>query len=494
MTKRIFSIVLALVMVLAMGTVALVSVSADLAELPEQAEGTYRYYFYLPEDWKNDFTAETGNTAGVYIWEGDLLTSGWPGDPITPADFDGVYYVDCPTTTTSIIFNNYLDGGQDISEPRYPAAIQTINIGTEYYDPEENPYYPEGTENFDGMIFVTDYSQIDYSDYSHKMIIGGTWFYYYGNGEYGTSKVKGESEVMTDPHLRMDLELPYDAGDPYATTAPTEEPSSTVPTTAATTTAPTATTTTTPVEPPKGCDTDITVGETVKSACIGDTITYTMNVTAAELFENVQAVVTYDSTMLQLVRKGNDDVYEEEIACPALGDAIFNADVDGIVKFNASKVKGYNFKEGDVLVTLDFVVLAEGETAISTVIEEMTIKGDGTQSYFAGGQAVITEGITVTEELKVPVHEFPTTAPITTAPKTTVKETEVPKTTVKGTEVPKTTVGAADPDPTNVVGTTAPAGSSDPVGTGAAAYIYIAIAIMAMAACAVVVLRKKANG
>ena len=49
MSKKILSIVLALVMLLTMGTVALVSVSADLATIPEQPADTYRYYFYSRE-------------------------------------------------------------------------------------------------------------------------------------------------------------------------------------------------------------------------------------------------------------------------------------------------------------------------------------------------------------------------------------------------------------------------------------------------------------
>ena len=65
MSKKIISVLLALVMVLAMGTVALVSVSADLATLPEVAEGCNRYFFYMPPQWYNDYA----ETAGIYWWE-----------------------------------------------------------------------------------------------------------------------------------------------------------------------------------------------------------------------------------------------------------------------------------------------------------------------------------------------------------------------------------------------------------------------------------------
>ncbi len=495
MSKKILSIVLALVMVLAMGTVALVSVSADLAALPEQPADTYRYYFYMPTQWLNDSTATTGDTAGIYWWEGTDACGGWPGYQANAADVAGVYYYDVPTDVTTIIWNNFFDGGSDTSAPYYKDAIQTRNIGTEYYDAGESELYPEGTENFDGMIYVTDFAIYDYNDYSGKMQFGGEWFYYYGNGEYGTSKVKGESEIRTAAVSNEELGMPNEV--PPTTEATTTEPEIITTTEAA----PIVTTTeAAPVEPeqPAGCTTDITfAGTEVKSACVGDTITYTMDLTAARLFENIQAVVTYDSTVLELVRIKSDDPdvadweVEGPVRCPNLDGVIFNAGTDGLVKFNASKVAGYNFKEAKNLVTLEFTVIAEGAAAISTVIEEMTIKGDGTESYFTGGQAVITDGITIVEDLEVPVHIFTTEEKTTvTVEKTTAT---VEKTTATAADV-KTTATAGEPatNPTVVTGTTADQGADAPT-TGAAAYIYIAIAIMAMAACAVVVLRKKAN-
>ena len=198
MSKKILSIVLALVMVLAMSTVALVSVSADLADLPEKAEGTKRYFFYMPEQWKNDYAY----TAGIYWWEGTDACSAWPGYEATPADVDGVYYYDVPADVTTIIWNNYLDGGTDMTLPIYQAAVQTKNIGSEYYEPGESDNYPDGLDDvigFDGMIYVTDFSKTEISDYSGKMTYAGEWCYYYGNGEYGFSPVEGDGEVFTDP-------------------------------------------------------------------------------------------------------------------------------------------------------------------------------------------------------------------------------------------------------------------------------------------------------
>ncbi len=201
-------VVLAVRIVPFIGTNILMNNSADLSGLPEVGSDTYRYFFYLPDEWKNDSTATTGNTAGIYWWEGTDACGSWPGYAANKADVEGVYYYDVPTDVTTIIWNNFFDGGADISAPYYADAIQTCNIGSEYYDAGESERYPDGTDNFDGMIYVVDYNICDYSDYSGKMTFGGEWFYYYGNGEYGTSKVRGESEIFTSDATNKHIALP----------------------------------------------------------------------------------------------------------------------------------------------------------------------------------------------------------------------------------------------------------------------------------------------
>ena len=483
MSKKILSIVLVLVLVLSMGTVALFTASASLEDLPEQPADTYRYYFYLPEKWLNDSTATTGNTAGIYWWEGTDACSAWPGYAANKADVDGVYYYDVPTDVTTIVWSNFFDGGADTSAPYYKDAIQTRNIGTEYYDPGESERYPDGTDNFDGMIYVVDFGICDYNDYSGKMQFGGDWFYYYGNGEYGTSEVKGESEIrnssVIDPSIPMpDETLPTDpvVTDPVVTDPVVTDPVVTDPVvTDPVVTDPVVTdpVVTDPVVEDK-CDTNITIGDETKSACIGETITYTMNLEAAELFEDFQATITYDAEILELATTKSTE------ACPnVVSGLIFNAKNAGEIKFNGVYLDGYDFTEEKVFVTLQFTVKAAGDATIDTLIEEMTmLTGD---SYFTDGEPSVTEGITVTEELVVPEHP---TQPVVTDP--VVTDPVVTKPVV--TEPVTTT-----PDATSATGTNATEAPNTP-GTGATAYLYIALAVVAMAAAAVVVLRKKVNG
>ena len=162
---------------------------------------TYRYYFYMPDEWLNESTATTGNTAGIFWWDGTNGYNVWPGVPAKKGDVEGVYYYDVPTDVTNIVWNNYFDGGNDIYAPYYPDDIQTVQINVQFYWPDESELYPDGLDNFDGMIYVVDFTRYDYNDYSGKIVFYGEWFYYYGNGEYGTSKVRGESEIYTDSAL-----------------------------------------------------------------------------------------------------------------------------------------------------------------------------------------------------------------------------------------------------------------------------------------------------
>ena len=149
---------------------------------------TNRYYFYKPGPW---IDSKYSDTVGIYWWDGTDACTSWPGYEAEKADIEGVYYYDVPKDVTTIIWNNFLDGGMDDQAEIYHYAYQTNNIPCEYYDPEECVLYPEGNESFDGMIFVCN-TMIYVSDLSAKTTYNGTWYYYYGNGEYGITPEKGD--------------------------------------------------------------------------------------------------------------------------------------------------------------------------------------------------------------------------------------------------------------------------------------------------------------
>lgn len=140
---------------------------------------------------------------------------------------------------------------------------------------------------------------------------------------------------------------------------------------------------------------EIVAGGKTYYANAGEKVTYEVWITAEELFEDIQAVVTYDAENLELLPVTAKDSF------PGLNSSlIFNAKNPGAVKFVSTNLNGYNFTENGVLVTLTFEVKNTAHSEINLVIEEMTLKGDGTQSYFTDGKPSITKGISVTEILK----------------------------------------------------------------------------------------------
>ena len=160
----------------------------------DEEKTTYRYYFYKPAYWKAN---EHSDTVGIYWWEGSSAPGYWPGYEAHKADAEGVYYYDVPSNVSVIIWNNFVDGGTDPDAEIYKLAYQTTNIGSEYYAAGECAAYPNGTKNFDGMIFVVASDVTSVNELSAKYADEGMWYYYYGNGEYGITPEKGKNFYTT---------------------------------------------------------------------------------------------------------------------------------------------------------------------------------------------------------------------------------------------------------------------------------------------------------
>ena len=213
MTKKLISLLTAAMLVISMAAVALPSVSAAVdengcyvpSEEVKQDVGTNRYYFYMPSEWISDDYKEETSHAGIYWWEGTDVCGAvdvynpdslkWPGYLAQKGDVEGVFYVDCPIDVTTIIWNNHFNGGEDSSDPMFELAAQTVNIGAEYYAPGESDLYPDGTDSFDNMIYVCDPTRTFINELSGQKTYGGEWYYYYGNGQYGTHPTLEEAEA-----------------------------------------------------------------------------------------------------------------------------------------------------------------------------------------------------------------------------------------------------------------------------------------------------------
>ncbi len=238
--KRYLSILLVVVMMLSIfsciGTSAYGWDSPEIMTVDEALEmyelefgerpETYRYYFLMPNGRNGDKgdTFESGyydkyapswytelpdgtpatNTAGIYWWGSGVADPvAWCGYiPSGAEECDSdIFYADVPTDVTTIIWNNAVDGGMDPDDPIYYCAAQSINIPCEYYDAGESDYYPDGTENFNNMIFVVDPDVVDIAELSEKQTCGGEWYYYYGNGCYGFTKDGNETNCLRDDHF-----------------------------------------------------------------------------------------------------------------------------------------------------------------------------------------------------------------------------------------------------------------------------------------------------
>lgn len=238
--KKLTSLFLALTLVILMAALSVGNTSAAVDEngyyVPEEGESTNRYYFAMPNNWRNKFT----DTAGVYFVptaetcgfvEGKEPIS-WPG---YKAYFDGyksyaysIYYVDCPTDIEFIVWNNYIKSGATDDTAMSDAEKQSDGVNTEFcslydydiYDAEwfaemeesyngdkkalgsyaDNFFYDEEygsgfSFNFDNMIYVVPQN----ADSENSSVTGietykGNWYFFYGEDEYGTYPTREESE------------------------------------------------------------------------------------------------------------------------------------------------------------------------------------------------------------------------------------------------------------------------------------------------------------
>lgn len=238
--KKLTSLFLALTLVILMVALSVGNTSAAVDEngyyVPEEGESTNRYYFAMPNTWRNKYT----DTAGVYFFP-DVVIDGfvegkepisWPG---YKAYFDGyksyaysIYFVNCPTDIEFIVWNNYIKSGATDDTAMSDAEKQSDGVNTEFcslydydiYDAEwfaemeesyngdkkalgsyaDNFFYDEEygsgfSFNFDNMIYVVPQN----ADSENSSVTGietykGNWYFFYGEDEYGTYPTREESE------------------------------------------------------------------------------------------------------------------------------------------------------------------------------------------------------------------------------------------------------------------------------------------------------------
>lgn len=145
-------------------------------------------------------------------------------------------------------------------------------------------------------------------------------------------------------------------------------------------------------------------GGKVVAGC-GDTLTYTVSLSADKWFEDVQTILSYNEEKLSLVKVAADNTAESEKACPNISDVIYNSEHPGVVALNASDVAGYDFTDEKVYLTLDFKVTGTGETYLEFTAQEMTAVDSSVYYAYStkvNDGAVFTENLVISDALEVP--------------------------------------------------------------------------------------------
>lgn len=274
MKKRIFSLLLTGVLATSMVAAATMGASAIVNEdgtyTPgDNVEETNRYYFAMPQTWESSYST----TAGVYWWTGTDAcgaldgtggTLQWPGyKAYEDETIENLFYIDCPTNVGQVVWNNYVDGGLDKDAPIYTIATQSNDAPTEFYsdgdtDLYDSDFFEAMQESYDGdqaalgtfadnffddaeyglsfnmnnMIFVID-PALTSETVDGKLTYVGEWYFYLGDGEYGSYPTKEDSQekgvygTVADAVGAQDIpatSAPADSNDPAGTTAPVVVP------------------------------------------------------------------------------------------------------------------------------------------------------------------------------------------------------------------------------------------------------------------------------
>ncbi|MBE6824686.1 MAG: hypothetical protein E7513_05005 [Ruminococcaceae bacterium] len=177
---------------------------------------TNRYYFLMPDGTngqQSNYDDNAGNFADSwyneysskpaiywYGYEEGFCPDSMPGYTLETGDSPSVFYADVPTYVSSVYFNNNLNFGWNIDKALRDYMFMTFNINTQYYDAGESENYPDGTDSFDEMIFVISPDTIIVDWPLTPMYRGGEWYYYYGNGCYGTVKNGDDHDCIRDDH------------------------------------------------------------------------------------------------------------------------------------------------------------------------------------------------------------------------------------------------------------------------------------------------------
>ena len=161
-----------------------------------------RYYFLFPNGengqkgddpqssaygkYAQSWLTEYSDTPAVYWWDTDEYDPAvYPGYNLSHQT-SGIYYADIPKEVKQLIFSNNIKVSHDaMLDPMMQFVRDTVAIDT------------QGKEN---MIYVIDPDTVKINEVSKKQTFDGNWYYFYGNGCYGTVKGGRACDCIRDDH------------------------------------------------------------------------------------------------------------------------------------------------------------------------------------------------------------------------------------------------------------------------------------------------------
>lgn len=522
MSKKVISLLLAVMLTAAMIVVAAISVSADTDDegsyVPSEGTETYHIYFCKPDDWENKYTSD----AGVYWENGSDTPSVWPGYSARNADIKNVYCSDVPTDVDKVIWNNALKGTDDPTNPEYKLAYRTTDINFKGYDKGESDYYPNGVESFDNMIYIINPEFTSEND-KDELIFTGEWFYYYGNGEYGNAPKK--ADLKAGDYYGKDGVFPteYNPSGEETTAESTTEVVTESETTESATDAPVATEgTTSSAESSLALTVNATSNyfpmASAKYNAVTNQVTVTYNMQSPKNVLDTQWHISYDPSILSVA-----DVNTAKSVCPTMdGRGVYvnfknKSEGVGYVRFGASNLGLYDFSEKTLFATVVFDVkdiskVAPVSTTVDLVVEVLRVSEvnpdtemtDGSKEVILVDKEVVKKDPVavaakngLSTELTPSTYAEPTTAEPTTEESTTLGTTAEPSTAEPSTEeatsvtqpVTKKISSTSDTPDTSDNGNNNNANAA--VQTGEAPLAVVILTLLIGSTCVMFVLRKK---
>lgn len=522
MSKKVISLLLAVMLTAAMIVVAAISVSADTDDegsyVPSEGTETYHIYFCKPDDWENKYTSD----AGVYWENGSDTPSAWPGYSARNADIKNVYCSDVPTDVDKVIWNNALKGTDDPTNPEYKLAYRTTDINFKGYEKGESDYYPNGVESFDNMIYIINPEFTSEND-KDELFFAGEWFYYYGNGEYGNAPKK--ADLKAGDYYGKDGVFPTEynpSGEETTAESTTEVVTESETTESATDGAAATEGTTSSAESSLALTVNATSNyfpmASAKYNAVTNQVTVTYNMQSPKNVLDTQWHISYDPSILSVA-----DVNTAKSVCPTMdGRGVYvnfknKSEGVGYVRFGASNLGLYDFSEKTLFSTVVFDVkdiskVAPVSTTVDLVVEVLRVSEvnpdtemtDGSKEVILVDKEVVKKDPVavaakngLSTELTPSTYAEPTTAEPTTEESTTLDTTAEPSTAEPSTEeatsvtqpVTKKISSTSDTPDTSDNGNNNNANAA--VQTGEAPLAVVILTLLIGSTCVMFVLRKK---